>query len=119
MKKSGRPTSLAAGNYLWSVITRLRLWWRLIRDPRVSQTLKLALLGLAAVYLLWPADIIPDVIPFVGQLDDVTALLLALKLFESFVPAAIVQEHLAALRRRPQPKAPADEDVIEGEYRVL
>jgi uncharacterized membrane protein YkvA (DUF1232 family) len=50
---------------------------RLARDARVPRARRLALLGLAG-YLALPFDLVPDVLPVVGQLDD--ALLLALVL---------------------------------------
>ncbi len=37
-----------------------------------------ALLALAVVYLLWPVDLVPDLIPFLGWLDDLGAGALAL-----------------------------------------
>jgi uncharacterized membrane protein YkvA (DUF1232 family) len=42
---------------------------RLARDPRVPRRRKLLLLALAA-YLVLPFDLVPDVIPVAGQLDD-------------------------------------------------
>jgi uncharacterized membrane protein YkvA (DUF1232 family) len=42
---------------------------RLARDPALPRTAKLAL-GAAAVYLVSPIDLLPDVIPFLGYLDD-------------------------------------------------
>jgi uncharacterized membrane protein YkvA (DUF1232 family) len=42
---------------------------RLARDPRVPRRRKLLLLALAA-YLVLPVDLVPDVIPVAGQLDD-------------------------------------------------
>src|SRR5215204_3380003 len=42
---------------------------RLLADPRVPRTRKLALAALVA-YLAFPFDLIPDFIPVVGQLDD-------------------------------------------------
>ena len=46
-----------------------RLIARLIVDPVLPRGAKMALVA-AAVYLASPLDLIPDVIPFVGYLDD-------------------------------------------------
>jgi uncharacterized membrane protein YkvA (DUF1232 family) len=44
-----------------------------LRDPSVSLWRKL--IGLAGVaYVVWPLDVIPDVIPVLGWLDDVGVL---------------------------------------------
>ena len=111
---------LSARRYLNEVAVRLRLWWRLLRDPHVPDTLKLLVPALALVYLLWPADILPDLLPLIGQVDDAAILLLAFSLFESLAPAAVVAKHLADLRapRRSPPRAD-DGDVIDADYRVL
>ena len=42
---------------------------RLIKDPRVPNAEK-ALFGAAVVYVISPLDFIPDVFPFIGQIDD-------------------------------------------------
>jgi len=43
--------------------------WRFFFDPHASLALKLLFL-LSAVYVLTPADLVPDVLPVVGWLDD-------------------------------------------------
>lgn len=53
---------------------------RLARDPRVPRRRKLLLLALAA-YLASPIDLVPDVIPVVGQLDDAIIVALVLRHF--------------------------------------
>jgi uncharacterized membrane protein YkvA (DUF1232 family) len=55
----------------------LRLLWRLYFDPRVSRLDKgivLATIG----YIIVPLDLIPDFLPFLGQVDDIYLLALAL-----------------------------------------
>ena len=46
-----------------------RLMGRLLGDSTLPRSAKIALAA-AAVYLLSPIDLIPDVVPFVGYLDD-------------------------------------------------
>lgn len=55
----------------------LKLLGRLARDPRVSRIDKGIVVATIA-YLLMPLDLIPDMIPFLGQLDDLYLLALAL-----------------------------------------
>lgn len=42
---------------------------RLAKDPQLPRAAKIALAA-AAIYLVSPIDLLPDVIPFVGLLDD-------------------------------------------------
>jgi len=116
--------ALSAPAYLREITLHLQLWWRLLRDPRVPRALKLLVPALAVVYVLWPADLIPDLLPLIGQLDDAAILLLALTLFESLAPKELVAEHLASLRggkRRAshRPRQRDDGEAIDVEYRVL
>ena len=55
----------------------LKLFARLARDPRVSRVDKAVVLATIG-YVLMPMDLIPDFIPFFGQLDDIYLLALAL-----------------------------------------
>lgn len=50
---------------------------RLIADPQVATTDKL-LVGAVVAYILSPLDIIPDMVPVLGQLDDVYLVALCL-----------------------------------------
>jgi uncharacterized membrane protein YkvA (DUF1232 family) len=75
-----------------------RLCWRLWRDRRVPKYLKGMLVG-ALLYVLSPVDLIPGfLVPVIGQLDDVTLVLLAGYLFIRWSPQAVVHEHLSSLR---------------------
>jgi uncharacterized membrane protein YkvA (DUF1232 family) len=75
-----------------------RLAWRLLADRRVP-LLARALLAAVILYLAMPLDIVPDFIPVVGYLDDVLVILGAAWLFLRLVPAAVLEEQVAALER--------------------
>jgi uncharacterized membrane protein YkvA (DUF1232 family) len=47
----------------------MKLLYALLRDPRVSQADKAILAGVI-IYVIVPIDVIPDFIPFIGQIDD-------------------------------------------------
>lgn len=47
----------------------MRLLFALLRDPRVSSADKAILAG-TIIYVIAPIDVIPDFIPFIGQIDD-------------------------------------------------
>lgn len=53
----------------WPVLWRIPAAWRLLRSPRAPLWEK-ALLVLAAAYVVLPFDLIPDMVAFVGWLDD-------------------------------------------------
>ena len=56
----------------------LRLLWGLVMDPRVAMVDK-ALVAGAIAYIVMPIDLVPDFIPFLGEVDDVYLLVLALR----------------------------------------
>jgi len=64
--------------YILELPRFLRLLWGLITDRRVSTMDKLLVAG-AIAYIVMPVDLIPDVIPFLGEVDDVYLLVLALR----------------------------------------
>ena len=82
----------------------LRLYWRLLRDRRVSVWPKAMLLG-ALVYVALPVDLLPDVLPLVGQIDDLVILVVAARWFVLWCPPEIVQEHVRTISRGPSPAA--------------
>ena len=55
----------------------LKLLWRVAKDPRVSAVDK-AIVVATVGYVIMPLDFIPDFIPFLGQVDDVYLVMLAL-----------------------------------------
>jgi uncharacterized membrane protein YkvA (DUF1232 family) len=56
----------------------LRLLGGLVTDKRVSLLDKLIVAG-AIAYIVMPIDLIPDFIPFFGEIDDLYILILALQ----------------------------------------
>jgi uncharacterized membrane protein YkvA (DUF1232 family) len=70
----------------------VKLVGRLLKDPRVPRRSKVAL-GLAAVYVASPIDLVPEFIPVIGWADDVLFMLFAIdSLIERSGPE-IVAEH--------------------------
>lgn len=58
----------------WAVLASVvkgdaRLLWRALRHPRAPAWLKWGTAGLV-LYLLSPVDLIPDVLPVIGVVDD-------------------------------------------------
>jgi uncharacterized membrane protein YkvA (DUF1232 family) len=56
-----------------------RLALALSRDERIPAGRRVALMG-AAAYLVSPIDVLPGIIPLVGQLDDLLVIIVALRL---------------------------------------
>ncbi len=68
------------------------LFRRLLGDSRVSRSRK-ALLGVLVVYLALPIDLVPDVIPVAGQLDDLLLVALVLRTVLRGSGEALLREH--------------------------
>ena len=66
-----------------------RLIAGLVADPRLPRPAKIALVA-AAVYLASPVDLVPDVIPFLGYVDDVLLAAVLLDGILSYVDRALV-----------------------------
>ena len=72
----------------------LRLLYGLITDNRVAAVDKLVVAG-AIAYILLPIDVIPDFIPFLGEVDDVFLLMLALQRLIANAGKSVVQAYWA------------------------
>jgi uncharacterized membrane protein YkvA (DUF1232 family) len=70
----------------------LRLVGGLLTDVRVSTTDKLLVAG-AIGYVLLPMDFVPDFVPFIGEIDDVFLLVLALQRLIANTDRSVVLEH--------------------------
>jgi uncharacterized membrane protein YkvA (DUF1232 family) len=74
----------------------LKLFSRLVKDPRITLAPKLVVLG-ALAYVVLPTDLVPDFVPGLGQADDVAVLLAGLRLFLRLCPPEVVQEHVKSI----------------------
>jgi uncharacterized membrane protein YkvA (DUF1232 family) len=70
----------------------LRLLWGLLTDPRVAVLDKVLVAG-AIAYIVAPIDLIPDFIPFLGEVDDVYLLVLSLRRLMENAGRAVMLSH--------------------------
>ena len=90
----------------------LRLIPRLMFDGRVPLGVKLFVVG-AIVYLASPIDLLPDMLPIRGRLDDILVLLISAASFLGNTPKDVLDE------RKGDGKHGAESGhIIEGTYRV-
>jgi uncharacterized membrane protein YkvA (DUF1232 family) len=90
-----RPRRGAKGtvvHYIGQLPKYLRLLAGLLTDGRVPVLDKL-LVGAAIAYIVAPVDFLPDFIPFLGQVDDVYLLVLALQRLMRNAGRGVVLEH--------------------------
>ena len=74
----------------------LRLSWALALEPRLSRKRRAAVVG-AAVYLASPIDLVPGIIPILGQLDDLLLAVGALRLALNGLDPAVRTAHLGTV----------------------
>jgi len=71
--------------------TEAHVYYFIFRHPRVRWYARLVATFVAA-YLCSPVQLIPNFIPFIGQLDDVLVLFLGAKLLQKIAPPDVVAE---------------------------
>jgi uncharacterized membrane protein YkvA (DUF1232 family) len=81
-------------HYIGQLPKYLRLLGGLLADRRVAIVDKL-LVGAAIAYIVAPVDFLPDFVPFLGQVDDVYLLVLALQRLMRNAGRGVVLEHWA------------------------
>lgn len=113
MNLSSSSRYLRLARLVLKLPTYARMVWGLVRDPRTPIGLK-GMLAAALAYVVFPVDLIPDVIPIIGQADDLTVLLLVLDLFIQNAPPEVRAEHSARARN-----GTADLDRDLAQIRVL
>jgi uncharacterized membrane protein YkvA (DUF1232 family) len=108
------------------VLERVRQWARTLkrdvlalylaaRDPRVPWYAK-AVAACVAVYALSPIDLIPDVIPILGYVDDLLIVPLGIWLAIRLIPPSLLEEHRQAAlsRHQPHPRSRVGASIILG-----
>lgn len=70
----------------------MRLLIGLLRDERVSQADKAILAGIV-MYVIVPLDVIPDFIPFIGQVDDSYLLAISILRLLNRADRRVVMDH--------------------------
>ncbi len=105
-KTTSTTDQLKDPGFLQELWQQIKLVYYLLRDRDVPIYLKvLPFAGL--LYILFPIDFIPDVIPVMGQLDDLTVLIIGLKVFIEMAPVDIVTRYMDQMRGQTR--------IVEGE----
>ena len=97
MNLSSSTRYMRMARLVFKLPTYARTVWGIMRDPRTPIGLK-GMMAAALAYVVFPVDLVPDVIPILGQADDLTILLLVLDLFIQNAPAEVRAEHAARAR---------------------
>src|SRR3982750_4247301 len=80
------------GNFLMFLPNMAKLLGRLLKDTRVPTAEKALFVG-AIVYFVSPIDFIPDIFPFIGQVDDIYVIALVLLRLVNRTDERIVRQH--------------------------
>ena len=78
--------------YMKQLPAYLRLLGGLLSDRRVASMDKLMVAG-AIAYIVMPIDLVPDFIPFLGEVDDVFILVMALQRLVANAGRAVLNAH--------------------------
>ena len=91
------PEQLEDIGFFREVWQQIRLVFYLLKDREVPIYLK-AIPFVGILYALFPLDIIADFVPVLGQLDDLTLLLIGAKVFIEVAPPQVVARYIAQMR---------------------
>lgn len=79
-------------NFLMFLPNLVRLCGSLLVDNRVPITEK-ALFAASIIYAISPIDLIPDIFPFIGQVDDIYLIALTLLRLLNYTEENVIREH--------------------------
>jgi uncharacterized membrane protein YkvA (DUF1232 family) len=91
-KTERREMQSRMGSIITFIPNFLKLLYRLMRDSRVSKTDK-AVLAATMIYVISPFDFIPDFFPFIGQVDDLYMVAIAVLRLINRSTQEVVQQH--------------------------
>ncbi len=97
---------------------------RLMMDRRVPLGLKL-LIPAGILYVLLPFDFVPDIVPWLGRIDDILVLVFSVVLFLALAPRHVVLEHSGRGGAAGQDgngrrgSSTSGQNVIEGDYHFV
>lgn len=130
-QNTGGQSKSNSANILAELMQNAQIAYNLLLDPRVSLISKVMIPALALVYFLSPIDLLPDVIPVLGQLDDIAVILLIVRLFIELAPPDIVAQYRANMaggsQSGPEPgtggqsqqRSSRDDDFVDADFRVV
>ena len=79
--------------------TEIQMVWAMLRNPAAPMAAKITAI-LAAVYIISPVDLIPDVIPILGWLDDGVIAYVLIKLAFKFLPKDMYESLKAQFHKK-------------------
>ena len=89
-------TRLSDGSFVQKAFSDLKMAYWLMKQPDVSLLSKLIPVAIV-IYTLIPVDFIPDIIPVLGQIDDVALIMLGVRAFLRLASPAVVGRYEASL----------------------
>ena len=117
MGKSSSNMPHDRAGMLQELVRNASLAWRLLMDGRVPALTKLVPIG-ALVYLLSPIDLVPDLIPVLGQLDDLLVIVLGVRAFIALCPPELVRAYQSGAHDY-KPAETHDDKTVDGTFRVM
>lgn len=99
------------GRIIWRIRRYAKLYWLLFRDARTPKISKIMVLA-AIVYLIWPFDLIPDIIPFAGFVDELIIIPILFYLATIFIPKNVIEDNKNKIKGKKNKFDDAEEGVI-------
>lgn len=94
-----------------------------MRDGRVNPFLRFGIPILALIYVLFPIDVIPDMIPGLGQIDDLGIVILLFQMLVKLASPDIVGDYRSDVGQTQDGASRAqhkdDDDVVDADYHVV